>query len=211
MLTVGGELGGGVALLRLAALYLLNQLRPDELKFGIRTYVKRGVYNITARGENAAGFMRLLAATASSAGGEYLSDKFNEFVKEARVEVRLDNIRRTKKGHVTADLTISEGGIEIKYNVYIRDRAIELEFQSTNRSRVELAARLLRLVGVDADVKKKGDSDVWYVYVSTDRLAAGRKSSEKPLPKLLGRRSRGAGWMPARSRVGWRSWRGGVC
>ena len=38
-LTVGGELGGGVALLRLAALHLLNQLLPDELKFYARIYV----------------------------------------------------------------------------------------------------------------------------------------------------------------------------
>ncbi len=202
MLTVGGELGGGTALLRLAALYLLNQLQPDELKFGIRTYVKRGVYNITARGENTAGFMRLLAVSAPSAGGEYLSDKFNEFVKEALVEVRVDNIRRTKKGHVAADLSISEGGIEIKYNVYIRDRAIELEFQSTNRSRVELAARLLRLGDVNVDVKKKGDSDVWYVYVSTDMLAAGREELRKAIAEIV-REAVARGWVDAGKVEGW--------
>jgi hypothetical protein len=38
-LTVGGELGGGAALLRLATLHLLNQLLPDELKFNARIYV----------------------------------------------------------------------------------------------------------------------------------------------------------------------------
>jgi hypothetical protein len=42
-LTVGGELGGGAALLRLATLHLLNQLQLNELKFGIRTYVKRAL------------------------------------------------------------------------------------------------------------------------------------------------------------------------
>jgi hypothetical protein len=35
-LAVGGELGGGAALLRLATLHLLNQLLPDGLKFGVR-------------------------------------------------------------------------------------------------------------------------------------------------------------------------------
>jgi hypothetical protein len=86
-LVVGGELGGGAALLRLATLHLLNQLLPDELKFYARMYVKRGIYRITATGENTVKLMRLLAVTAPSAGGEYLSPKFNEFVKEARVEV----------------------------------------------------------------------------------------------------------------------------
>jgi len=42
--------------------------------------------------------MRLLAVSAPSAGGEYLSEKFNEFVKEARVEVRFGNIRLTRCG-----------------------------------------------------------------------------------------------------------------
>jgi hypothetical protein len=42
MLAVGGELGGGAALLRLATLHLLNHPLPDELKFGVRTYVDGG-------------------------------------------------------------------------------------------------------------------------------------------------------------------------
>jgi hypothetical protein len=91
VLTVGGELGGGAALLRLATLHLLNQLLPDELKFYARIYVERA-YNIAAYGENAAKFMRLLAVTAPSAGGEYLSPKFNEFVEAAKVEVQVGNI-----------------------------------------------------------------------------------------------------------------------
>ena len=66
-LTVGGELGGGAVLQRLAALHLLNRLLPDELKFNVRIYVKRGVYRITATGENTVKLMRLLAVTAPSA------------------------------------------------------------------------------------------------------------------------------------------------
>ncbi len=46
MLTVDGELGGGAALLRLAALHMLNGLLPKELKFNARAYVGEGVYNI---------------------------------------------------------------------------------------------------------------------------------------------------------------------
>jgi len=151
-LTVGGELGGGAALLRLAALLLLNQLLPDKLKFNVRIYVGEGKYYIiAATGENAARFMHLLAVSAPSAGGEYLSEKFEEFVEEARVEVRFDknSIRRTEGGLV-ADLTLSEAGVAVKYNVYLGENAIKLQFQSTDRGRVELAARLLKLAGVGA-------------------------------------------------------------
>ncbi len=122
-LTVGGELGGGAALLRLATLRLLNRLLSKELKFDVRVYVKNGsLYNIAATSENAARLMRFLAVTAPSAGGRYLSEKYEEFVKDARVEVRLDEngIRRTEKDHVAADLIISEAGVAVKYNVYLR-------------------------------------------------------------------------------------------
>jgi hypothetical protein len=187
VLAVGGELGGGAALLRLAALHMLSQLLPDELKFGVEVYMGRGVYNIAAYGGDAARFMRLLAVSAPSAGGGYLSEKFDEFVEAAKVEVRLDknSIRLTEKGHVAADLTISEGDIEIKYNVYLSEKAIELQFESTDRSRVELAARLLKLAGVSAEVKKRKDRDGWYVYASTDMLAAGREELRKALAEIV--------------------------
>ncbi len=185
-LTVGGELGGGAALLRLAALLLLSQLLPKELKFGMRAYVGEGrYYRIAAYGEDAAKLMRLLAVSAPSAGGGYLSPKFEEFMKEARVEVRVNNIRQTDKDRVAADLIISEGGVAVKYNVYLLKNAVELHFASTDRSRVELAARLLRLVGVSAEVKRKSDEDVWYVVVTTDKLAAGREELRKALAKVV--------------------------
>jgi hypothetical protein len=182
-LAVGGELGGGAALLRLATLHLLNQLLPDELKFYARMYVKRGIYRITATGENTVKLMRLLAVTAPSAGGGYLSPKFEEFVKETRVEVRVDNIRETERG-VAADLTISEAGVAVKYNVYLHD-AVVLQFVSSDRSRVELAARLLRHAGVAAEVKKEGGRDVWYVIATTDMLAAGREELRKALAEIV--------------------------
>jgi hypothetical protein len=185
VLTVGGELGGGAALLRLATLHLLNQLLPEELKFGVRVYVGEGIHRMAATGEGAAKFMRLLAVSAPSAGGEYLSEKFEEFMEAARVEVRVDNIRRTDKGHVAADLTLSEANIAIKYNVYLHDKAIELEFQSTDRSRVELAARLLRHAGVNVEVKRVKDEDKWYVKAYTDMLAAGHEKLRKALAEIV--------------------------
>ncbi len=184
-LTVGGELGGGAALLRLATLYLLNQLLSDELKFYARIYVGEGrYYDIAAYGENAAWFMRLFAVSAPSAGGEYLSPKFKEFMEEAQVEVRVDNISETERG-AAADLIISAGGIAVKYNVYLSDK-IELHFSSTDRSRVELAALLLKLAGVDAEVKKVGGKkDVWRVVATTDMIAAGREELRKALAKVV--------------------------
>jgi hypothetical protein len=188
VLVVGGELGGGAALLRLATLHLLNQLLPKELKFGVRAYVRNGsLYNIVAYGEDAARLMRLLAVSAPSAGGGYLSPKFDQFVEEAGVEVRLDknSIRRTEGGLVAADLTISEGDVAVKYNVYLSKDDIRLQFRSTDRRRVELAARLLRHAGVSAEVGNEGGRDVWYVTATTDKLAAGREELRKALAEIV--------------------------
>jgi hypothetical protein len=197
MLTVGGELGGGAALLRLATLHLLNQLLPDELRFNARAYAKRGrYYRIATYGENAAKFMRLLAVTAPSAGGEYLSKKFEEFVKAARLDVRLGDVRLTDGGNVAADLTISEASVAIKYNVYLRENKVELRFQSTDRSRAELAARLLRLAGVGAEVKKREGGDVWYVRAFTNKLAAGREELRNALAEIV-REAVARGWVEA--------------
>ena len=203
MLTVGGELGGGAALLRLAALLLLNKLLPDKLKFGIRTYVDEGrYYRITAYGENAARFKRLLAVTAPSVGGEYLSPKFEEFVKEGWVEVRPGGVKLTKSGRVAADLTISEGCVEIKYNIYLW-KEILLRFESTDRRRVELATRLLRLAGVDAEVKKmKSNRDQWYVYATTDILAAGREGLRNAVRKVV-EEALGNGWVDEKRAGRW--------
>ena len=188
VLTVGGELSGGAALLRLATLHLLNQLLPDEQNFDVRAYIGEGrYYYIVASGKSAAGLMRLLAVSAPSAGGGYLSNKFDEFVKETQEEVRLDkdSVRRTEGGRVAAELTISGGDIKIKYNVYLRSDKVELQFVSTGRSRVELAARLLKLVGVGTEVEKAGDRDVWYIVATTDKLAAGREELRKALAEIV--------------------------
>jgi hypothetical protein len=202
MLTVGGELGGGAALLRLAALHLLNQLLPDELKFNARIYVGEGrYYRITATGEDAARLKRLLAVSAPSAGGKYLSEKFNEFVEEARMEVQFDNIRRTKK-NVAADLTLSEAGAAVKYSIYLW-KEITLEFQSTDRDSVELAARLLRLAGISTEVKKKmSNREVWRIWATTDMLAAGRMELRDALVKIV-ETARSNGWVDEKKAERW--------
>jgi hypothetical protein len=184
-LTVGGELGGGAALLRLATLHLLNELLPDGLKFNVRVYVESGVYRITSAGENAAGLMRFLAVSAPSAGRGYLSPKFEGFVEETKVEVRVDNVKLTDGGNVAADLIISVGGVAVKYNVYLRKGEVELQFASTDRSRAELAARLLKLAGVSTEVKKVGNGGVWRVTATTDKLAAGRKELRDALAEIV--------------------------
>jgi hypothetical protein len=69
---------------------------------------------------------------------------------------------------------------------------------------VELAARLLRLAGVSAEIKRtmKGDKDVWYVYASTDRLAAGREELRKALAEIV-RRAVENRWIDAGKAGGW--------
>jgi hypothetical protein len=110
--------------------------------------------------------------------------------------------RRTPSGLVAADLTISEGGIAAKYNVYLRENTIVLEFASSNRSRAELAARLLKLAGVSAEVKKEGGRGAWYVKVATDMLAAGREELRKAIAEVV-RRAMEKGWVEASKAEGW--------
>jgi len=116
------------------------------------------------------------------------------------LSVSWEGLRLTKNG-AAADLTISEGGVAVKYNVYLRG-AIELEFQSTNQSRAELAARLLRLAGVSAEVKKEGGRDAWRVVATTDKLAAGREELRKALAEIV-REAIARGWVDARKAEGW--------
>jgi hypothetical protein len=96
----------------------------------------------------------------------------------------------------------------VKYNVYLREDAIELQFVSTDRSRAELAARLLRLAGVNAEVKKReGKRDVWYIVATTDKLAAGREELRKALAEIVETARDNGGWTRRRRNAGWRSWR----
>jgi hypothetical protein len=94
------------------------------------------------------------------------------------------------------------GGAAVKYNVYLSDK-VKLQFQSSDRSRVELAARLLKLAGVGADVKKMdGKRDVSRVEVYTDKLAAGREELGKALAEIV-EAARDNGWVDAGKAESW--------
>jgi hypothetical protein len=100
------------------------------------------------------------------------------------LNIRWERLREIKGG-AAADLIISKGDTAVKYNVYLRKDTIMLEFSSADRSHVELAARLLRLAGVSAEVKKKSGRDAWRIEVTTDMLAAGREELRKALAEIV--------------------------
>jgi hypothetical protein len=118
------------------------------------------------------------------------------------LDVSWEGLRRTDKGRVAADLIISGDGAAVKYNVYLSENTIELKFQSKDRGRVELVARLLRLASVRAEVKKEGGRDRWYVEVATDMLAAGRVELRKALAEIV-REAVARGWVDANKAEGW--------
>ena len=95
------------------------------------------------------------------------------------------SIKLTDGGDVAAELIISWGGVAVKYNVYLSENAVKLQFRSTDRGRGELAARLLKVTGVSAEVKSKGDGDGWYVRASTVVLAAAREELRKALAVII--------------------------
>jgi hypothetical protein len=120
--------------------------------------------------------------------------RLKEFVEEVRVVVRPGGVRLAEGGLVAADLTISDGGAVVNYMVYLSEKSIVLLFGSPNPSRAELAARLLKRVGVDAEVT--GDGGVWWVKASTDMLAAGREELRKTLAEVV-KTALARGWVDA--------------
>jgi hypothetical protein len=162
--------------------------------YGIKAEVKdfaRG-FNAVVSGVGAArlaGLYFLYGAPPLEGDERIINHKLYEAMKlgaEGGFDIRWEGLRQTKNG-AAADLTISVGGVAVKYNVYLSENAIELNFQSTDRSRAELAARLLKLVGVGAEVKKVkvGNRDVWRVRAYTDSLAAGREELRKALANIV--------------------------
>ena len=116
------------------------------------------------------------------------------------LNVSWEGLRRTEGGLVAADLIISVGGTAVKYNVYLRGDAIGLQFQSTDRSRAELAARLLRLAGVGAEVRRVGDE--WQVVVYTGKLAAGHERLRWALAEIV-EAARSNGWVDEKRAERW--------
>jgi hypothetical protein len=101
------------------------------------------------------------------------------------LSISWEGLRRTDKGRVAADLTISEADVAVKYSVYLRETDILLRFSSSDRGYVELTARLLKLAGVTAEVKREGGRDVWHVYAYTDVLVAAHKELRNAIANIV--------------------------
>ncbi len=166
--------------------------------------VGRGFDAVTSGGDAAklAGLYFLYGSPLLEEDERIINHKLAEAVELGAegLDIRWEGLRKTKGG-AAADLIISEDGVAVKYNVYLSNK-VELQFVSTDRSRVELAARLLRLAGVSAEVKKEGGRNVWYIEVTTDVLAAGREELRKALAEIV-KKARGNGWVDAGKAERW--------
>jgi len=157
---------------------------------GIKAEVRRvgSAFHMVASDDDAvklAGLYFLYGPPLLEGDERVINYKLAEAVKLGTegLSIRWEGLRRAEGG-AAADLTISEGDTAVKYNVYLRDK-VELYFESTDRSRAELAARLLKLASVGAEVKKVGDRDVWRVEATTNRLAAGREEFRNALAEIV--------------------------
>jgi hypothetical protein len=152
------------------------------------------VFQVVTSGDNAVRLARLYflfgppLLEGNGGDGRLKNHKLAEAVElgaKGPLNIRGKGLRRTQSGHVAADLIISEGDIKVKYNAYLHEDKIVLQFQSTDRSRAELAARLLKLAGVSAEVKSKGGEGEWQVRAYTDRLAAGRRELRDAIAEIV--------------------------
>jgi len=177
--------------------------------YDIKAEVKKvgSVFHVVASGGAAklAGLYFLYGAPLLEGDERIINYKLAEAVELGAegISVSWEGLRRTSRDLVAADLTISVGGVAVKYNVYLRENTIVLEFNSTNRSRVELAARLLRLTGISAEVKRReGGRGEWRVEATTNKLAAGREELRKALAEIV-REAIARGWVDAGKAEGW--------
>jgi hypothetical protein len=179
--------------------------------YGIKTKVEkaRSAFKVIVSGGDAARLASLyfLHGPPLFEGGDDMlkNHKLAEAVKLAAEGLNVSwerPRRRTDGGNIAADLTISVGGAAVKYNVYLRGDAVELQFRSTDRSRAELAARLLKLAGAGAEVRKEGGRDVWRIRAYTDMLAAGRKELRKAIAEIV-REAVARSWVDEKKAEGW--------
>ncbi len=178
--------------------------------YGIEAKVRRGgsAFQVAASGGNAvklASLYFLYGPPLLEEDEKVINYKRSEAVGlgAGGLDIRWDGLRRrTEDGPVAADLTISEGNAAVKYDIYLLKNAIKLQFASTDRGRVELAARLLRLAGVGAEVKKVGGRDVWRVEAATDMLTAGRKELRDAIAEIV-KKAVESGWVDKKKAEHW--------
>jgi len=114
----------------------------------------------------------------------FINHKLVEAVElGSKVSVRIEegSWRRIKDG-AAVDLYISAGSVMGVFSLYLHNKVV-LIFRSTNREEVELGVRLLRLAGVETEVKKS--KDMWYVRTFTDQLAEGDEELRRGLIKAV--------------------------
>jgi hypothetical protein len=178
---------------------------------GIKAKVEKAesAFQVAASGGDAArlaGLYFLYGPPLLEGDEKVINHKLSEAVQlgAGGLNVSWEGLRRTKGGLVAADLTLLEGGAAVKYNVYLRRDDILLKFHSSSRSRAELAARLLKLAGVGAEVRKVevDGRDIWYVWTTTDRLAAGREELRKAIAEIV-ETALARGWVDAGKAEGW--------
>jgi len=176
---------------------------------GIETEMRnvgRGFVAVTSGGDAArlAGLYFLYEPPLLEGDERIINHKLAEAVElgAGALDIRWEGLKRTEGGRVAADLIISVGGVAVKYNVYLSENAIELQFASSDRSRVELAAHLLRLAGVVAELERDSSRDVWRVRAYTDMLAAGREELRKAIAEIV-KTARNNGWVDASKAEGW--------
>jgi len=177
---------------------------------GIKAEVRRvgSAFHVDASGDDAvklAGLYFSYSPPLLEGDERIINHKLAEAVKLGAegVSVSWERLRRrTEGGPVAADLTISVGGVAVKYNVYLRVSDILLKFQSTDRSRAELAAHLLKLAGVNAEVKKESGRNGWRVIAHTDKLAGGHEELRKALAEIVETAVK-KGWVDAAKAERW--------
>jgi hypothetical protein len=147
-----------------------------------------GTFDVVASGDDAvklAGLYFLYGAPLLEGDDRLKNHKLDEAMKLAAEELSVswEGLREIEDG-AAADLIISAGDIKVKYNVYLRS-TVELRFRSTDWGRVELAARLLKLAGVSAGVRREGGSGEWHVWATTNKLAAGREELRDTIAEIV--------------------------
>jgi hypothetical protein len=189
---------------RVIALLWTAALAAYDIKTEVRK-AGRGFDVVSSGGDAArlAGLYFLYGSPLLEGDDRLKSHKLAEAMKLAAegLSVSWEGLREIKGG-AAADLIISVGGAAVKYNVYLRKNAIELNFQSKERSSVELAARLLRIVGVEAELERDSSRDVWRVYAYTDVLASASEELRKALAEII-KTARGNGSVDERRARRW--------
>jgi hypothetical protein len=177
--------------------------------YGVEAEVREvgGAFLVAALGGDAVKLARLyflFGPPLLEGDDRFKNHKLAEAVKLGAegLDIRWEGLRKTKSGRVAADLTISEAGAAVKYNVYLRRDDILLQFASTDRSHAELATRLLRLADVGAEMKKVSYEDIWYVRATTDMLATGSKELRNAITEIV-KKAVESGWVDADKAKRW--------